>query len=113
MKNLNTTVIHTKENKAKVKALMSIKETQWVGEVTHDSLDKCLTAINLFQGSNSGWYNARAIRIEGVNGMFMINQDGSINYESRVIKVSDNKFKIEHLSNEGFNIFEKIYCDNI
>ena len=107
------TLKNTKENKAKVSALKTVKETQLVGEVTHDSIDKCLTSINLFQGINSGWYNPTAIRIKGVQGIFMINEDGSLNFESRIIKVDDRKYKIEHLSNGGYNAFERKYIEEI
>ena len=107
------TLKNTKENKAKVSALKTVKETQWVGEVNHDSIDKCLTSINLSQGTNSGWYNPTAIRIKGVQGIFMINEDGSLNFESRIIKVDDRKYKIEHLSNGGYNAFERKYIEEI
>ena len=71
-----TTLKNTPENNAKVSALKTVKEVQWVGEVTHDTIDKALTAINLFQGSNSGWYSPVAVRLNGVQGIFMINEDG-------------------------------------
>ena len=104
---------NTLENKAKVSALKTVKETQWVGEITHDSIDKCLTSINLFQGINSGWYNPTAIRIKGIQGIFMINEDGSLNFESRIIKIDEHKYKIEHLSKSGYEDFEKKYIEEI
>ena len=108
-----TTLKNTAENKAKAEALKTIKETQWVGEITHDTLDKCLTAINLFNGMNSGWYNPIATRINGLQGIFMINENGSLFCESRVIKAGDKKYRIEHLSNEAYNIFENKFIELI
>ena len=107
------TLKNTKENNAKVSALMTLKETHWVGEITHDSIDKCLTAINLFQGENSGWYNPLAVRIKGIQGIFMINEDGGLNFESRILKIEDYKYRIEHLSNSGYEEFERKYIEII
>ena len=39
----------------------------------------------------------------------MINQDGSIFCEARVIKESEKEFKIEHMTMEGWNEFENFY----
>jgi hypothetical protein len=103
-----TTLQKTPENKAKVSALKIVKETQWVGEVTHDTVNKALTAINLFQGTNSGWYNPVAIRLDGVKGIFMINENGGLNFESRIIK-TEKGCRIEHLTNDGYNAFENKY----
>ena len=100
---------NTKDNKARIEALSSVKEIQWVGEITHDSIDKCLTAINLMS-SNSGWYKPTPIRLPKHSGIFMVNEDGSLFYESRIIKC-DKGYKIEHLSSKGFNIFENAYCN--
>lgn len=96
-------------NNAKIEALKKVKQTQWVGEITHTSLEKSLIAINLFSGMNSGWYSPKDVKIKGLVGIFMINEDGGLFFESRVIKISDNEFKIEHLSNEGFKVFESEY----
>ena len=108
-----TTLKNTPENKAKVEALKTISETQWVGETTHDTIDKCLTGINILSGMNSGWYVPAAIRLNGVQGIFMVNQDGGLNFESRVVKVDDNKYKIEHLSDAAYDRFETKYFENL
>ena len=103
------TIKSTPENNAKVAALKAVKEVHWVGEVVHDTMDKALIAINLFQGSpNSGWYKPQAVRLGGVQGIFMINEDGGLNFESRIVK-TDKGYKIEHLSNDGYNAFESKY----
>jgi hypothetical protein len=97
-----------KHNEAKVKALQKINGCKWNGTTTHSNLEACLTAINL-QSSNSGHYNPKAIKINKVEGYFMLNQDGGIFCEARVIKKADNLFVIEYLSNTGWNEFESLY----
>ena len=103
------TLANTPENAAKIEALKVVQNTAgkiyWVGNVVHDSLDKCLTAINL-STFNSGWYNPVGVRINGLTGIYMLNQDGSIFCESRVIKQSDTAYLIEYLTTEGWNYFE-------
>jgi hypothetical protein len=106
-----TTLKNTPENTAIVEALKKTKEVHWTGEITHDNIDKCLTAINLYQRVNSGWYKPTAIRLKGVNGIFMINEDGRLNWESRILKVDNDTYKIENLSNEGYNNFENNYIE--
>lgn len=101
-----------KNNEAKVKALKKIKETKWVGNTTHDNMDKCLRAICL-DSSNSGHYNPTAIRINGLTGWWMINQDGSIFCEARVIKEDTSIFRIEYLTMSGWNEFETLYSNII
>lgn len=108
-----TTLKATKENNALVKALKKIAETKWVGNITHDTLDKCLAGINLESGVNPGWYNPVAVRIAGLTGYYMVNQNGSLCYDYRVIKLEDKKFLIETMTMEGFNQFEKLYSQFI
>lgn len=106
------TVANTRENNAKVKALKSIAETKWAGATTFSNIDACLTGLNL-QTTNSGWYKPTAIKINGVSGYFMINQDGSIFCEARIIKESENKFVIEYMTNTAWNEFERLYSEFI
>ena len=101
-----TTIVKTIENNAKVKALKKIAETKWTGTTIHTNLDACLTALNL-DSTNSGWYKPTASRIDGLTGIFMINQDGSIFCEARVIKESEKEYKIEYMTMAGWNEFEK------
>ena len=103
-----TTLVKTLENNAKVKALKKISGTKWTGTTIHTNLDACLTAINL-DSTNSGWYKPTAIRIAGLTGIFMINQNGSIFCEARVIKESENKYKIEYMTMAGWNEFENLF----
>jgi hypothetical protein len=101
-------MIQTTENIKIVSALKNISETKWVGNVTHDSLDKCLTAINLYS-TNSGWYAPKCVKISGLSGMYLVNQDGSLFFDQRVIKLDEKKYLIEFLSNAGFDEFENNY----
>lgn len=101
---------NTKENNAKVNALKKVAETKWVGNTVHNSIDKCLTSINL-DSCNSGWYKPSAIKINGVSGYFMVNEDGSIFCECRIIKEDENKFRIEYMTNQAWNEFEINYIN--
>lgn len=107
MKKLKSTL----ETKTKIEVLKTIKDTQWYGDTTHDSIETCLTAINLYQGTNSGWYNPKAVMIDGIQGIYMINEDGGLNFESRIIKEDENIYRIEHLTNDGYNDFENKYLE--
>jgi len=104
-----TTLKATAENNTIVKALKKISETKWVGNTTFDNLDACLTSINLQTAKNSGWYKPAAITINGLSGIYMINQDGTLCYDYRVIKTENNQYKIEILTTTGFNEFEQLY----
>ena len=111
-----TTLKNTSENNAKVKALKKLQNTVgqifWVGNTTHDTLDKCLTALNL-DSTNSGWYNPTAIKIKGLTGYYMINEDGSLYCDARVIKLEDKKYLIEYLTTTAWDRFEDLYCEII
>ena len=107
-----TTIANTKENNAKVNALKKVAQTKWTGNTVHQNLDACLTAMNL-DSTNSGWYKPVAARINGLTGIYMINQDGSIFCEARVIKEDEKAYKIEYMTNEGWNQFEQLYCEFI
>ena len=93
-----TTLSNTTENNAKVKALKAVENTGeifWAGNNTHDNLDKCLTGLNL-NSTNSGWYKPVAVRINGLYGIYMINQDGSLFCEARIIKQEERSAAVEH-----------------
>jgi hypothetical protein len=101
-------MIHTKENNAKVEAIKKIAETKWVGNTIHTNLDACLTAMNL-ESNNSGWYKPTAIKINGLKGIFMINQDGTFFCDARVIKEGEKKYRIEYMTMTGWNEFENLF----
>jgi len=94
---MKTKLEDTKENNAKVKALKTIQNTAgkiyWNGNTVHDSLDKCLRALNN-DSCNSGHYNPIGVRIDSLTGVYMINQDGSLFCEARIIKQSEKEFLI-------------------
>jgi hypothetical protein len=104
------TLKDTKDNTARIEALKAIKETRWNGNTIHISIDACLTAINL-DSNNSGWYKPTAIRIPKLKGIYMINEDGSLFFDARIIKEYTNKYKIEYLTMSGYNEFENKYCE--
>lgn len=107
-----TTLKNTRQNNAKVSGLKIVKETQWVEEVTHDTIDNALTAINSFYGLNSKWYKPVAVTINGVKGIFMLNEDGGLNFESRIIE-TDKGYKTEHLTNDGYDSWENKYVETL
>jgi hypothetical protein len=100
-----TTITNTT---AQIQALKKISGTKWTGTTIHSNLDACLTAINL-QSSNSGWHKPVAVKLRGVAGIYMKNEDGSIFCEARVIKESQNKYRIEYMTMQAWNEFEKLY----
>jgi hypothetical protein len=98
------TLANTTENKNLITALKTINECQWVGNVTFERLDECLEIVKK-HGYNSGHYNPKPIRIKGLLGIYITNQDGSLFYEDRIVK-QGNQFKVETLSKKGFEDFE-------
>ena len=102
------TLAATKENNSKIKALKKVSETKWVGNTIHEDIEKCLTAMNL-DSTNSGWYKPAGVRINGIKGVYMVNEDGSLFCEARVIKEDDSRYKIEYLTMSGCNEFESHY----
>lgn len=73
-------------------------------------MDKCMTAINLYSGMNSGYYTPTATKIKGFTGWFMINENGSLFCEVRVIEEGEKQFRIEYMTNSAWNEFENNYC---
>ena len=106
---MNLVNLNTENNLAVLKALQLVKETQWVGNTTHNTLDKCLTAINLYCGMNSGFYKPTATRLPKLSGIFMVNENGDIFAESRIIKKSENGYLIEYMSSEAQRQYDKNY----
>lgn len=106
------TLANTKDNEARIKALKTIENTVgklfWVGNTIHDDLDKCLTVLNL-NSTNGGWYKPVAVRINGLTGIYMVNKNGSLFCEARIIKQDAKKYLIEYLSSEGWIKFEDLY----
>lgn len=105
------TLSKTRENEAKINALKLVPNTKWSGTTTHDTMDKCLRVLCLFCGVNSGHYNPVCVRINRVPGFFMVNEDGSLFCEARVIKESDKLFRIEHMTNSAWDKFENDYLN--
>lgn len=106
------TLANTKENNAKVAALKKIAETKWIGNTIHDTIDKCLVALNL-DSTNSGWYKPIAVRVNGLIGWFMVNENGSIFCEARIIKEGEKQYRIEYMTSSAWGEFENEYCKQL
>ena len=90
-------------------ALKMVKETQWVGGANiQPTLEHALACLN-FGTLNGGNHKLTAKKVAGVNGLFLINKDGSVNFEKRAVKQENGFFVIEYLSNTGFDAFESAY----
>lgn len=96
----------TPMNNAIITALKSVKETQWVGNLTFDRVDQASRSIML-NTLNSGSYNPRPFRIAGVTGWFLAHQGGQICFEYRMIVQNDYSILIEELSMQAFNEVEQ------
>lgn len=101
---------NTKSNKAKIEALKKVSGTKWVGNTIHPNIQLCLTAMNL-DSSNSGHYNPSAVRIAGLHGIWMVNEDGSLFCEARIMKEGEKEYRIEYMIMSAWNDFENHYCD--
>lgn len=99
------TNLNLKANNLIVECLKKVKETQWVGNLTFESMDQAVTSI-MVSTSNSGWYSPTPFKINGLTGWFVAHEDGQICFEYRIIKVDDNIYLKEELSMEAFNDFE-------
>ena len=107
-----TNLKNTKDTNVRVKCLMMVKENQWAGNNTFSDLESALQSIKL-SSFNSGWYKPTAVKINGLSGLFMINEDGSLFYDKRITKLNDGTFLVEEMSLTAFNDFEKKYCELI
>lgn len=101
-----STVANTKENKAKIEALKSISAYSWQGVTIHDNIEKCLTVINLYSCSNSGWYKPVGARFPGVLGIFMVNENGSICCDARIMEEENGEYKVEYMTSIGYRELE-------
>ena len=109
---MKTGLKNTSENKALIEALKTIKQTQWVGNTVHTSMDACVTAINLYS-NNSGWYKPMPIDVPGLIGNFIVNENGTIFYDARIIKEGDKAYRIEYMTMAAYNNFEQKYRELI
>lgn len=87
--------------------LRKVKETDWVGNLTFRTLEEALASINLAGLVNSGFYKPKCKRVKGVHGIFMINQNGCLAFDARVIKQDDGIYLIEYMTLSAFNELER------
>ena len=104
-----TTLKNTQKNSLLIECLKKISDNSWEGNTTHYTVEDCLTVINFKGYKNSGWYKPSAVAIKGVDGLFMVNQDGSLCFDFRVVKVAENQFKVESMTLQGINEFENLF----
>ncbi len=103
-------------NQITVEMLSSVlgefKETDWVvHQNTQSNIKNALKCISLYEGCNSGWYDPRPCVIPNIDGVFIINQDNSICFSTRVKKISEEQFEIVSLTNDAYSKIERMLCD--
>lgn len=47
-----------------------------------------------------------AVRLKGVNGIFMVNENGNICFSSRIIKTNDGMYRVETMTTDQYTEFE-------
>lgn len=102
-----TPLAKTPYNEKLIKALKTVNSCRWVGNTSFDSIEECLTSINL-RGFNSGFYTPTPIRIKGLTGIFSVNENGGLNFEYRILLI-DEKYLIETLTTTGYDDFERVF----
>lgn len=100
---------NTTENKNLIKALKTVNSCKWVGSTSFDNIDSCLRSIGL-QTLDSGNYTMTPIKLKGMTGIYLVNENGTLNFEFRILN-EDTKFTIESLSTSGYNDFEQAYIN--
>lgn len=98
---------NTTKNNNLIKALKTVNSCKWAGSTSFDDIDRCLRSIGL-QTLDSGNYTPTPIKLKGMTGIYLVNEDGSLNYEFRILN-EDTKFTIESLTMSGYNDFEQAY----
>ena len=108
---MKASLVNTKENNARVNALKKVQNVvgkiYWVGNNKFNTLDRALRSVCM-NTLNSGWYDPVPVSIKGLIGIYMINEDGTLFSESRIIK-QDDIYLVEHLGTEGWNKYEDYY----
>jgi len=95
------------ENNKRVYCLKRLNLCLWGGSTAFKDLDMCLRSINM-QTFNSGHYTPIPIKIKGMSGIFILNEDGLLNFEFKISKI-DGYFLIESLTKTGIKEFENRY----
>jgi hypothetical protein len=71
------------------------------------SLDEASVSINIMSG-DSGFYTPKAIKINGLDDIYFLKEDGTLNYEFKV-KENNGVFSVYEWTLNTFNDFEKKY----
>lgn len=102
---------NTKENKSLVKCLKKVNETDWVGNVEFQTLDEAVRILN-HNAMNSGWSNPLPFTINGLAGIFISNDSGTLFFSQRITK-TETGFLVEEMTMEAFNKFEQKYIETL
>ena len=70
------------------------------------TVEDALGCVNLNSG-DSGWYTPKAIRIEGVEGIFCLRQSGDINPDFKIQQTSAG-FEVLEMTSDSYRELEKI-----
>jgi hypothetical protein len=98
---------NTLENKNLIETLKKVKETDWVDYLEVETLDHAVRVLNT-HSMNSGWSNPLPFRVNGLTGMYISNDSGSLFFSKRIIK-TDTGFLIEEMTLQAYNKFEQDY----
>jgi hypothetical protein len=93
---------------AKVGSILAANDFNYDNLGTHQTLEAALCGLNLCT-FNSGWYNPKVARIEGKEGYYFVNQDGTINFSFRVIKTNEG-YQNQELTSQSYIKFEQLFC---
>ena len=100
---------NTLENKNLIETLKKVNETDWVGNVEFKTLDEAVRILNN-HAMNSGWSNPLPFTINGLSGMFISNDSGSLFFSERITK-TETGYLVEEMTMEAYNKFEQKYIE--
>ena len=100
---------NTLENKSLIETLKKVNETDWVGNVEFQTLEDAVRILSN-HAMNSGWSNPLPFRINGLTGMFISNDSGSLFFSERITK-TETGFLVEEMTMEAYNKFEQNYIE--
>lgn len=109
MKKVNLSAVF-EQNKRLIEGLRKFEnvvgEIPWTDGLGFDSMELCAASMNL-NALNSGFYKPPMVRIKGLSGFYMINEDGYLHCDQRVVKESERCYRIQNLTSTAFNRLEK------
>ena len=98
---------HKKKNAVQDTIISFLKNAPNYKQVhTFQTIADALGCVNLSSG-DSGWYTPKAIKIEGVDGIFCLRQSGCINPEFKIQQTSAG-FEVLEMTPQPYRDLEKI-----